>query len=83
MHPFGPFGVESPVWFFVFWFVHPDSLALGVLHEVTPTGALIDPDGIKPAVDGGLGLSDQLGEGGIICKSDGLKSNFVNANISN
>ena len=66
VHPLGPLGVQPAVRFLVFGFVDSDGLPLGVLHEVAPTGALVDPHRVHALVYGGLRLADQLGEGRIV-----------------
>ena len=69
VHPFGPLGVQTSVRLLVFRFIDADSFPICVLDEVAAAGALVDPDGVHPLVDGRLRLADDVGEGGIICKN--------------
>ncbi len=62
MHPLGPLGIEPAVGFLVLGLEHPDDFAVTVFDKVTAAAALIDTLRKHSALDGMLGLTDQISE---------------------
>ena len=66
MHPLGPLGIQSPIRLLILGLEHSNGLPLGVLDEVRPTGALIDPHRVHSLVNGVLSSANEVCEARII-----------------